>query len=73
MLNFQIFTNSKAKSNFFDGFSINLNVYTYKRLFLFTLGLNYQKLKILAKILPKNENFGNFTKIGTFSKNNIEK
>jgi hypothetical protein len=49
---FQIFTNSDAKSKFFNSFCINFNVCTYKSPFLFSLGLNYQKLKILAKILP---------------------
>jgi hypothetical protein len=54
ILNFQIFTNLDAKSKFFVSLCLNFNVCTYQRYFFFILGLNYQKLKILAKILPKN-------------------
>jgi hypothetical protein len=71
MLNFQISTNLDAKSKFFDSFCLHFNVCTFFfYYFFFIFGLNYQKLKNFA---IKSENFGNFTKIGTFSKNNIKK
>jgi hypothetical protein len=68
--NFQIFTNLGAKSKFFDSFCLNFNVCTYKRHFFFIFGLILPKIE---KFCQKSENFGNFSKIGTFSKNNIKK
>ena len=69
ILNFQIFTNFDAKSIF-------LIVFVYISMFVLIKALFLHfwfKLPKIEKFCQKSENFGNFTKIGTFSKNNIKK
>jgi hypothetical protein len=62
ILNYQIFTNLGAKSNFFDSFCLNFNVCTYKKKTFFL----HFGFKFLLKLCQKSEHFG------AFSKNNIK-
>jgi hypothetical protein len=71
---FKIFSNSDAKSKFFDSFSIHYNVYTYKKYFLKSFLVKIAKFwQFLLKFCLKSDFFFNFAKNGTFSKTIIEK